>query len=153
MMAADDQGTQNGTILPPEVYGQLYAPAYRRITDAAHTAAPDVKLFLHCCGAVYDLLEHVIAGGFDALNPVQWSGGRHGYREWKDVCRGRIALWGGGVNSQVTLPLGTVAEVEAEAHEAAAYLSKDSGYVFCAIHNLLAEIAPEKMVALYRAVG
>ena len=63
------------------------------------------------------------------------------------------SLWGGGVNSQVNLPLGTVAQVAAEGREVAAYLSQHSGYIFCSIHNLLAEIAPEKMVALYRAAG
>ena len=33
----------------------------------------------------------------------------------------------------------------------AAYLGRDGGYVFCNIHNLLAEIPPEKVIALYRA--
>ena len=40
MLAADDQGTQNGPILPPAVFRDLYVPAYRRITDACHRAAP-----------------------------------------------------------------------------------------------------------------
>ena len=30
-------------------------------------------------------------------------------------------------------------------------LWKDSGYIFCNIHNILAEIAPEKVIAMYRA--
>jgi len=86
------------------------------------------------------------------MNPVQWSAGGHSYREWKDKARGRIALWGGGVNSQTTLPHGTPADVQAEAREVAAYLAQDGGFVFCNIHNLLAEVPPEKIIALYRAV-
>ena len=62
----------------------------------------------------FDLLPHVMEAGFDVLNPVQWSAGGRSWREWKDACRGRLALWGGGVNTQRTLPLGTVAEVERE---------------------------------------
>lgn len=151
MLAADDQGIQTSTILPPAVFRDLYVPYYRQANDAIHECAPGVKSFLHSCGAIYDILDDVIAAGFDVLNPVQWSAGGRSYREWKDKCRGRIALWGGGVNTQVTLPHGTPADVAREAREVAACLSGDNGYVFCAIHNLLAEVPSEKVLALYRA--
>jgi len=153
MLSADDQGTQNTTILPPDVYGELFAPYYRRLNDACHRLAPQVKTFYHCCGAVYGILDHVMAGGFDVLNPVQWSAGTPTYRQWKDKCRGRLALWGGGVNTQTTLPLGSLEAVRREVSEVVPYLAQDSGYVFCAIHNLLAEIPPEKVIAMYRAAA
>ena len=89
--------------------------------------------------------------GFDVLNPVQWSAGKHTYREWKDKARGRIALWGGGVNSQVTLPFGSVDDVRRETAEVVAYMRQDSGYVFCNIHNILVEIDPQKVIAMYEA--
>ena len=153
MLAADDQGTQNGPILPPAVFRDLYVPAYRRITDACHRAAPGLKLFLHSCGAIFDLLPHVIEAGFDVLNPVQWSAGGRSWAAWKDACRGRIALWGGGVNTQRTLPFGTVADVERETREAVSCLSGGGGYVFAAIHNILAEIDPHSVAAMYRTAA
>ncbi|MCX5757792.1 MAG: methyltransferase, partial [Candidatus Hydrogenedentes bacterium] len=130
---------------------QLFKPYYRRFTDALHAAGPNVKAFLHSCGAIYDLLDMIIESGFDVLNPVQWSAGGHSYREWKDKARNRIALWGGGVNTQATLPLGTVEDVEREVRAVADYMRRDGGFVFCAIHNILAEISGEKIVAMYRA--
>jgi uroporphyrinogen decarboxylase len=151
MFAADDQGTQNGPILPPAVFQDLYVPYYRRMNDAAHAAAPEVKTFLHSCGAIHPILDDVIAAGFDVLGPVQWCAGTHGYAEWKRKCAGRIALWGGGVNTQRTLPLGTVADVEREVAQVVPVMAKDGGFVFCAIHNILAEIDPRKVVAMYRA--
>ena len=153
MLAADDQGTQNGPILPPAVYRDLYVPAYRRITDACHRAAPGVKLFLHSCGAIFELLPHVVDAGFDVLNPVQWSAGGRSWAEWKAACRGRIALWGGGVNTQRTLPFGTVAEVARETREVVSCLSAGGGYVFAAIHNILAEIDPRSVAAMYRTAA
>ena len=90
------------------------------------------------------------AAGFDALNPVQWSAGSASYRQWKDKARGRLTLWGGGVNTQTTLPFGTVADVQREVRQVVPCLAADSGYVFCAIHNILAEVPPEKVLALYR---
>ncbi|OQA39391.1 MAG: methylcobalamin:coenzyme M methyltransferase [Chloroflexi bacterium ADurb.Bin325] len=151
MMAADDWGTQNTLIASPKVYRNLFLPYYRRANNLVHELAPGVKTFLHCCGAVYDLIDLFIESGFDILNPVQWSAGKRSYREWKDRARGRIALWGGGVNAQVTLALGTADDVARQAHEVVSYLNQDGGYVFCNIHNILAEITPEKVVALYRA--
>jgi uroporphyrinogen decarboxylase len=153
MAAADDWGTQNSTIASPKVFRDLFLPYRRRINAEFHSIAPDVKIFLHTCGAIYDIMDLIIECGFDVLNPVQWCAGKHTYREWKDKARGRIALWGGGVNTQVTLPLGTVDDVEREVREVASYLSSDSGYIFCNIHNILAEIEPQKVIRMYRTAG
>jgi uroporphyrinogen decarboxylase len=153
MMSADDWGTQNNLIASPRVYRNLFLPYYRRINDECHRIAPQVKLFLHCCGAVYDLIDLVVESHFDILNPVQWPAGGHSYREWKDRARGRLALWGGGVNAQVTLALGSVEDVRQEVSEVTQYMQQDGGYVFCNIHNILAEIAPEKVIAMYQAAG
>lgn len=149
MMGADDWGTQNATIASPDTFRELFQPYIRRVTDECHRLAPDVKLFLHSCGALYEIIEAVADAGFDILNPVQWPAGGRSYREWKDRARGRIALWGGGVNAQATLPLGTVDDVRAEVKEVVSYLKQDGGYIFCNIHNLLAEIPPEKIIAMY----
>ncbi len=150
MLTADDWGTQRNLIASPKVYRELFLPYYRRLTDECHRIAPQVKIFMHSCGAIYDLIDLIIESGFDVLNPVQWCAGKHSYRDWKDKARGRIALWGGGVNSQVTLPRGSVDDVRHEVAAVTAYLNQDGGYVFCNIHNILAEIAPEKVLAMYK---
>ena len=151
MVAADDWGTQNNLIASPRVFRNLFLPYYRRINDECHRLAPQLKQFLHCCGAVYNLLDLVIEAGFDILNPVQWPAGGHSPQEWKDKARERLALCGGGVNAQATLPLGSEEDVAGEARRTARILGEGGGYVFCNIHNILAEIAPEKVIAMYRA--
>jgi uroporphyrinogen decarboxylase len=153
MTGCDDWGTQNTTIASPKVYRDLFLPFYRRVNDEVHRIAPGVKTFLHCCGAVYGILDSLVESGFDIINPVQWPAGGHSYREWKDRVRGRATLWGGGVDSQHTLARGTVEDVAREAREVCAYLKKDGGFVFCNIHNLLAEVPADKILALYRAAG
>lgn len=153
MMAADDWGTQANLIASPHIYRSLFLSYHQRINAAVHEIAPDVKCFLHSCGAIYDLVDLVIDSGFDVLNPVQWSAGGHSYREWKDKARGRIALWGGGVNSQITLPLGTITQIEEEVRDVVKVMSEDSGFVFCNIHNILAEITPDKVITMYRTAG
>lgn len=153
MLSADDQGLQDRTILPPALFRELYLPYYRKVSDTVHRVAPGVRRFLHSCGAVYDLIDDFALAGFDVLNPVQWPAGGHSPREWRERAGRRLVLWGGGVNTQATLPLGTLEEVEAEVRRTVATLGEGGGYVFCAIHNVLAEIPGEKVVAMYRAAG
>ena len=172
MLSADDQGLQDRTILPPRVFRELYLPYYRRVTAAVEAGAvgaaappsgrPGVRTFLHSCGAVYDLIDDFVECGFDILNPVQWSAGGRTPAEWKARASGaegsggpdgrRLALWGGGVNTQATLPLGSIDDIRTEVSRTVETLSAGGGYVFAAIHNLLAEIPGEKVVAMYDAV-
>ena len=153
LISSDDWGTQSQTICPPSVYEQLFLPYYRRLNDAIHEIAPGVKTFLHSCGAIYDILDLVADSAFDIVNPVQWTAGGHSYTEWKDKARNRMTLWGGGVNAQATLPLGTPQDVAREVKDIVAYMRQDGGFVFNAIHNILAEVAPENVIAMYRAAA
>ena len=148
---ADDWGNQNSLMAPPRAFRDLFLPYRKRHNAEIHRIAPHVKTFLHSCGALYEILDMIIETGTDVLNPVQWSAGGHTAGEWKARCRGRISLWGGGVNAQSTLPLGSVEDVEREVAETVAILKQDGGYVFANVHNILAEIAPEKVIAMYRA--
>jgi uroporphyrinogen decarboxylase len=153
MMSADDWGTQNSLIASPDVFRNLFLPFMRKVNDECHRIAPRIKIFMHNCGAVYPLIDLIIEAGFDVLNPVQWSAGKHTYSQWKDKCRGRIALWGGGVNAQATLPMGTVKDIQAEVRAVASSLGDGGGYIFNSIHNITAEIPPEKVIAMYQAAG
>lgn len=144
-----DMGTQNTTIIAPEAFNEMWMPYFKRVNDTIHSANSDVKTFLHSCGAVYDVMDYIIGANFDILNPVQWTAGGHSYKEWKDKARKRLVLWGGGVDSQHLLPLGTVEEIRAQVREIVSYLKKDGGFVFCNIHNLTADIVPEKISAIY----
>ncbi len=153
MTTADDWGTQNACIASPKTYEKLFLPYYRRLNDEIHRLLPDVKIFMHNCGAIYDLLDLIIDSGFDIVNPCQWPAGKHGYKDWKDRVRGRASFWGGGVNTQHTLPHESADVVAREVEEVVAYMRKDGGYVFNNIHNLLAEVSPEKVIAMYAAAG
>jgi uroporphyrinogen decarboxylase len=144
-----DLGTQNTTMVHPDLVAELWMPYFKRVNDAAHGARSDVRTFLHSCGAIYDILDQIIEAGFDILNPIQWTAGGHSYKDWKDKGRNRIVFWGGGTDSQHTMPLGTVEEIRKHVSEIVSYMKKDGGFIFCNTHNLTAEIAPEKISAIY----
>ena len=144
-----DLGTQNSTIISPDLIEEMWMPYFKRVNDAAHGAWSGVKTFLHSCGAIYDVIDQVIDAKFDILNPVQWTAGGHSYKEWKDKSRNRLVLWGGGVDSQHLLPLGSLEDIKAQVEEVVSYMKKDGGFIFCNIHNLTAEVVPEKISAIY----
>lgn len=150
---ADDWGNQQSLMASPATYRDLFLPYRTQHNAEIHRLAPGIKTFLHSCGAIYDILDLIIATGTDVLNPVQWPAGRRSAREWKDKARNRLSFWGGGVDSQHTLPLGTVGEVEAQVAATVPVLAQDSGYVFCNIHNILSDIPPAKIIAMYRAAA
>jgi len=152
MTGCDDWGTQCSTIASPEVYQNLFLPYYKRVNDEAHRLAPDVKTFIHTCGAIYEVLDMMVESRFDIINPCQWPAGGHTYQEWKDKLRKRASIWGGGINTQNTLAFGSIEDIKTEAGEVSKYLSQDGGFIFNNIHNLLAEVSPEKIIALFGAV-
>jgi uroporphyrinogen decarboxylase len=154
MVASDDQGTQGSTILPPQVFRELYQPYYRQVNDEIGRLAPDTKRFLHSCGAILPLIDSIAAAGFQVLNPVQWTAGSGGFAAWKAAAKASgLALWGGGIDTQNTLPRGSLEQIRAEARAVSAALGQEGGYVFNAIHNLMADIPPEKILAFYGALA
>jgi uroporphyrinogen-III decarboxylase len=70
----------------------------------------------------------------------------------KEKYRGRLVFWGGGVDTQRTLPFGAPAEVRAEVIERCEVFSQSGGFVFNAIHNVQANTPVENMVAMFEAV-
>ena len=147
-----DWGTQETTFASPEVFKTLFAPYMRELNDAVHKIDGRLKTFIHSCGAVYDLLDSFIDEcAIDVINPVQWTAGGQGYKAWKDKVRGRAALWGGGMDAQHVLPLGSVEDVERLVLEVGDYLAEDGGFVFANIHNILAEIPAGKILAMFQA--
>jgi uroporphyrinogen-III decarboxylase len=110
------------------------------------------KTFIHSCGSVAALLPDIVDAGFDILNPVQCSAAGMDPRWLKETFGRKIAFWGGGVDTQKTLPFGTPEEVRREVKERIAIFGRGGGLVFNTVHNVQAGTPAENLVALYQAV-
>ena len=86
------------------------------MNDWVHEHTP-WKTFIHSCGSVVALLPDIVDAGFDILNPVQCSAAGMDPRTLKERFGGRVTFWGGGVDTQKTLPFGTPDEVRREVRE------------------------------------
>lgn len=148
LQIADDFGTQRAPFLSVRMFRELVMPAYRRGLDWVH-ANTSWKVMLHSDGALYPLLPSIIEMGVDILNPVQTAAEGMGARRLKDEFGGRLVFWGGSCDPQTTLAFGTPEDVAREAREHLEVFGRDSGYVFAPVHNIQANVSPEKVVALF----
>ncbi|MCL2164993.1 MAG: methyltransferase [Oscillospiraceae bacterium] len=146
-----DFGTQNGTFCSIETFRNMYKPYYIKVNNWIHENT-NWKTFKHCCGAIFSFIPDLIESGFDILNPVQWTASGMDRVELKKNFGDRIVFWGGGTNTQNTLPFGTAKEVYDEALECCRIFGVNGGFVFNAIHNIQAKVPPENVVALFKAV-
>jgi uroporphyrinogen decarboxylase len=145
---ADDLGTQKGEFISPNLFRNLIAPYYKKVFTWVHEHT-ELKVFFHSCGSIYHMIPHLIDCGVDVLNPVQCSAANMEPGQLKREFGGKIAFWGGGVDTQKTLPFGTPEEVREEVEERLRTLGEGGGYVFAAVHNIQQRTPPENVVAAF----
>ena len=146
-----DFGTQRGPAMSIATYRKLYKPFHKRVNDWIHENT-SWKTFIHSCGSVEPLIPEFIEAGFDILNPVQTSAANMDPRMLKRKYGEKITFWGGGVDTQHTLPFGTPDQVRKEVHERIRIFASGGGFVFNTIHNVQPRIPIENVLAMYRAV-
>ncbi|MCX6943747.1 MAG: radical SAM protein, partial [Opitutales bacterium] len=98
------------------------------------------------------LLPSLIRAGFDIINPVQCSATGMDPRHLKQAYGRDLVFWGGGVDTQHTLPFGTPDQVRAEVRERLRLFSPDGGFVFNSIHNIQARTPLPNILAMLEAV-
>ncbi len=144
----DDLCSQTGWLIRPDLYVKLVKPKQRRLVDAVKKKT-GAKLFYHGCGAVYDLIPHLIEIGFDIINPVQVSARGMDTHRLKASYGKEITFWGGGADTQSVLPYGTPAQVADEVKRRIDDLAPGGGFVFNVVHNIQAFVPPENIVAAF----
>jgi uroporphyrinogen decarboxylase len=144
----DDVCGQNGWLIRPDLYIKQVKPRQRRLVEAIKKKTK-AKLFYHGCGAVYDLIPHLIEIGFDIINPVQVSAKGMDTRRLKRAYGQDIVFWGGGVDTQQVLPFGKPEEVADEVKRRIDDLAPGGGFVFAAVHNIQAFVPPENIIAAF----
>ena len=151
VVCGTDFGTQESTFCSRATYEEIWLPRYKQINDWIHTHT-SWKTFKHSCGAIEGFLPSIIESGFDIINPVQCSARGMDAKLLKERHGDRLTFWGGGVNTQKTLPFGTPEEVRAEVLERCETFAPGGGFVFNAIHNIQALTPTANVVAMIEAV-
>lgn len=148
----DDLGMQTGPQMSPEMYREFFKPRHGRMWKRAKELA-DVKVMLHCCGGVRELLPDLIDAGLDAINPVQISSRGMEAEGLKADFGDKLVFWGGGCDTQRVLPQGTPDEVRVHVRRQVDIFKRGGGFVFQQVHNILANVPPENVVAMFEEVA
>ncbi len=146
-----DFGQQNGPFISPKTYRDLFKPFHQEVNNWIHKNT-QWKCFIHSCGSVRALLPDFIDAGFEIINPVQCSAAGMAPEELKKEFGDRVTFWGGGVDTQQTLPFGTPEEVRQEVCSRLKIFGQSGGYVFNPTHNVQARVPVENVLAMYEAV-
>ncbi len=152
VLFGDDFGMQTGPQISPTMYREFFKERQRILWGEAKRIAP-IKTQLHCCGGVRPLLDDFIEVGLDSINPVQTPCAGMEIAGLKRDFGDRITLWGGGCDTQSVLSTATPEAVRKHVLSRLPELSAGSGFVFQQIHNIMANVPPENIIAMFDAVA
>ncbi|HLF34389.1 MAG TPA: uroporphyrinogen decarboxylase family protein [Cyclobacteriaceae bacterium] len=150
-LCGTDFGTQDSQFCSKETLHELFVPYYRKINDWVHNNT-SWKTFKHSCGSVEPFINSFIEAGFDILNPVQVNAKGMEPVHLKKTYGDQIVFWGGGVDTQVTLPFGTPEEVTRQVTEHCRIFSENGGFVFNTVHNIQANVPVQNIIAMIDAI-
>ncbi|MGC9347238.1 MAG: uroporphyrinogen decarboxylase family protein [Anaerolineae bacterium] len=151
LVTGTDFGTQRGPFISLKAYRELYQPFHTRVNEWIHENT-NWQSFIHSCGSVWKLIPAFIEAGFDILNPVQCSAADMDPERLKATFGDQVTFWGGGVDTQKTLPFGTPEEVREEVAERVRIFGTGGGFVFNTIHNVQPMSPVENVLAMYKTV-
>ncbi len=147
-----DFGTQDSQFCSVDDFRELYFPYYKKLNDWIHENT-GWKTFKHSCGAVRPFMNEFIEAGFDIINPVQINAADMEPAALKKEYGDHLVFWGGGVDTQVTLPFGKPDEVRKQVLENCEIFSRGGGFIFNTVHNIQANVPGENVIAMMDALN
>lgn len=147
----DDLGTDFGPFMSPEAYRTLFKPRHKMLCDYVKKHS-SMYTFLHSCGSIYKLLPDLIEAGYDIINPVQICSRDMDVERLKKEFGRDITFWGGGCDTRSVLNRGTPEQVKEHVMRNIDILATGGGFVFNTVHNILPDVPPENIVAMFEAL-
>ncbi|MGW8256480.1 MAG: uroporphyrinogen decarboxylase family protein, partial [Thermoguttaceae bacterium] len=148
----DDLGMDQGPFMSPAMYRRLFKPRHKTLCDYIH-AHSAMRIFLHSCGGISPLIPDLIEAGFEILNPVQTNCRGMDPEFLKQEFGRDVTFWGGGCDTRHVLNRGSPSEVKRHVRERLDAFARDGGFVFNTVHNILPEVPPENIVAMFEALA
>jgi uroporphyrinogen decarboxylase len=148
----DDFGTQASQLISTKIFRKMIKPRLAELISFIKQKAPNAFIFFHSCGNIRELLPDFIEMGIDCINPVHITAiGMEPTALNKDF-GDDIVFWGGGIDTQMTLPYGSPQQVREEVKRNINALAPSGGFVFNTIHNIQPDVPPANVIAMYEAL-
>lgn len=152
ILFGDDLGMHSGPQVSPAMYREFFKPREALMWKRVKQLAPNVRVMLHCCGGVRELLDDLIEAGMDAINPVQITCRGMDPASLKAEFGRRMTFWGGGCDTRQVLTNAPPGEIREHVHQLLSIWTPGGGYIFQQVHNVMANVPPENIVAMLEAV-
>jgi len=149
--AGDDFGQQQGMIMSPKLWREIFKPRIKQMFDEFKKANPNIKLAWHSCGSIVPIIPDFIEIGLDILNPIQPLAKGMNPDFLKDTHGEKLTFFG-GIDLQELMPHGTPRQVKEEVKRLAGILGEKGGYIIAPAHNIQDDTPLENIFALYEAV-
>ncbi len=147
----DDLGMDSGPFMSPKTYRSLFKPRHTILCDYVHTHS-QMHTFLHSCGSIYRLLPDLIEAGYDIINPVQTGTRDMEPERLKKEFGQDITFWGGGADTRHVLNRAQPQQVKDHVKRRIDIFGPGGGFVFNTVHNILPDVPPENIVAMFEAL-
>ena len=148
----DDLGMDAGPFMSRDIYQRLFKPRHTALCRYVREHS-SMATFLHSCGSITPLIPDLIEAGFQILNPVQTNARDMEPERLKRDFGRDVVFWGGGADTRSVLNRGSPQEVRAHVASRLEIFSRDGGFVFNPVHNILPDVPPENIVAMFDAVA
>jgi uroporphyrinogen decarboxylase len=150
LMIGDDLTGQYGPLFSPDFYRKIVKPRQKKLVQHIKSLT-SAKVWYHTCGSCVEYIPDLLDNGIDILNPVQISADSMDPGALKRKYGDRLAFWGGGIDSQSTLPFGTPQQIREQVRGNLELFKPGGGYVFNNVHNIQYGVPPENIVAMHDA--
>ncbi len=148
----DDLGMTSGPFMDVDSYRTLFKPRHKILCDYVKKNSK-MHTFIHSCGSISMLMPDLIDAGIEIFNPVQ----TNAYQMAPDFLKKEFGkdctFWGGGIETVGTLNNGTPEQVKEQVTERLDIFSEGGGFVFNTVHNILPDVPPQNIVAMYEAIN
>lgn len=147
----DDLGMDSGPFMPLDKYRRFFHQHRTQLCNFVKNNS-QMHTFLHTCGSVYKFIPDFIESGIEIINPVQTNCRDMEPEKLKHEFGNDIVFWGGGVDTRNILNRGSVADVKDQVKQRLEIFSPNGGFIFNPIHNILPDVPPENIIAMFDAI-
>lgn len=151
MSIAHDLGDSRGVTMGANLFRERYKKHYKRLFDGWHKRT-GMKINLHSCGSIAEILPDLIDCGVDVLNPVQISAADMDPENLRRIANDKLIFHGGAFDAIQTPPDTDPRIVYEQVKKNIAALNSNGFFLFAGVHNTPADTPVSHIKAILEAV-
>jgi len=148
LLIGEDLGTQQGLVISPDSWREVFAPYLRKMIDLGHHYG--ARVMMHSCGSISALIEDFIEMGLDAVQAVQPNADGMSPEYLSRRYGGRM-VFDGTMDIQETLPRGSTEQVRNQVRERATAFRNCGGLILGPCHQIQPDTPLVNILAMYEA--